>query len=321
MEHNPQPSRASLIVGGVIGLAAVCLLWVFWGPVQTLVNRWLNDPDYGHGFLVPVFAGYLLWHRRALMPKDWKTPSLTALAAGGLCVVLSGIIVWASDALYIPILAPVAIIAALAALCLLAGGWPAFRWAWPALGFLVFMLPLPGILATALSHPLQRVGTIVSTAVLQTIGIPALSEGNIIVLPEGRLEVVQACSGLKMMSLFFAVCVGAALVIQRPLLDRLVIALSAPPIALLANIFRITLTGILMHFAGETAGWEHDLAGWLMMPVAVVLAFAEVALLDRLLVAPGLHGPLSLAPAKPKRQGAVTVRKRRSHKPRRMRGD
>ncbi|WP_460166668.1 exosortase/archaeosortase family protein [Thermostilla marina] len=280
---------AAMLAVGVIVVA-------MWEPVGILVSRWLNDPDYAHGFLVPAFAVYLLWHRRKLAADLPCTPSPTSLAAAGVAIVTSAGILFASRVLFISILGPAALIPALAALLLTAGGWKALRWGWPSLVFLVFMLPLPGIVATMLSHPLQRIGTMASTAVLQTFGIPALSQGNVISLPEGQLEVVQACSGLKMMSLFFAVCVGAAMIVDRPWTDRLIIAISAPPIALLANIFRITLTGLLIHFAGHAGQWEHDLAGWLMMPVAVLLAFGELAILDRLFVASDLQGPLTLRP-------------------------
>src|SRR5690606_34260097 len=101
------------------------------------------------------------------------------------------------------------------------------------------MLPMPGAVATLLSHPLQRVGTLASTFIIQTLGIPAIAEGNVITLREGQLEVVRACSGLKMMSLFFAVCWGAAFLTDRPWLDRVLMIVSAPPVALVANILRI----------------------------------------------------------------------------------
>ncbi len=310
LESAPEWSavlRSPIVWAAFLAVGAIVVS--MWQPVGILLHRWINDPDYSHGFLVPMFSLYLLWHRRKLAAGLPRRPSLTSLVAAGIAVVAAAGILFASRVLFISILGPAALIPALTALLLAFGGWKALRWGWPSLVFLVFMLPLPGIVATMLSHPLQRIGTIASTVVLQTFGIPALSQGNVINLPEGQLEVVQACSGLKMMSLFFAVCVGAALVVDRPWTDRLVIAVSAPPIALLANIFRITLTGLLIHFAGHAGQWEHDLAGWLMMPVAVLLAFGELAILDRLFVASDLHGPLTLRPT-PSRSGAPSVGKR-----------
>src|SRR5690606_18419528 len=96
-----------------------------------------------------------------------------------------------------------ALVLTLAGLFALLGGRPALGWAWPALLFLLFMIPLPFRVEHALSHPLQRAATLGSTFVLQTVGLPALAEGNVIVLESGRIGVVEACSGLSMLLIFF----------------------------------------------------------------------------------------------------------------------
>lgn len=269
-------------------LALISLLvfvgFVFWDAIFVLIQRWSSDPDYHHGFLVPVFSAYLLWRRRKMILNKPVIVSRSALIAGVACFLLAAIIRAGSVLYYVRILDPAALIPTFFGVLLLITGWRGFRWAWPAGAFLVFMLPMPGAVATLLSHPLQRVATIASTFVLQTLGIPCLGEGNVIQLQEGSLEVVQACSGLKMMSLFFAVCVGAAFMMERPILDRIVIAISGPPIALLANIARISLTGLLHEIGVRSANLDHEVSGWLMMPAAVIILYAGLAIWDRLLV-------------------------------------
>jgi len=278
--------RQWLALIGLLVFTAV----VFWDAIVVLVQRWSSDPDYHHGFLVPLFAGYLLWRRREMIQGKSIVVSWSALIAGLGCFLVAAAIRAGSVLYYIRILDPAALVPTFLGVLLVTTGWRGFRWGWPAGVFLVFMLPMPGAVATLLSHPLQRAATLASTFVLQTIGIPCLAEGNVIQLQGGSLEVVQACSGLKMMSLFFAVCVGAAFVMDRPLLDRILVAISAPPIALIANILRISLTGILHELGVSSANLDHELSGWLMMPAAVLILYGGLAIWDRLLV-PVEHGP------------------------------
>ncbi|MGB9689931.1 exosortase/archaeosortase family protein [Thermogutta sp.] len=291
-QSGPSLNAAARWKLGIILVAPVAvLLVVFWDAVLVLVQRWSSDADYHHGFLVPLFAIYILWKRRHKLGDPAAIVVTTsALLAGTLLLGIAGLLRAASILYYIRILDPAAMIPAVAGIVLCVLGWRGLRWAWPAVVFLVFMLPLPGAVATLLSHPLQRVGTLASTFIIQTLGIPAIAEGNIITLREGQLEVVRACSGLKMMSLFFAVCWGAAFLSDRPWTDRLLMIVSAPPVALVANILRITLTAVLVEWGLTRANLDHELAGWLMMPMAVLLLYGEMALWDRIFM-PVEQGP------------------------------
>lgn len=267
-------------------LVLVALLAIlFWDAIWVLIQRWARDPDYHHGFLVPLVAIYLLWRRRfQLTERAVLNVSWGATAAGVGLLLVAGLVRAASVLFYVRIVDPAAIIPAFLGLVLCVFGWKGLRWAWPAAVFLVFMLPMPGAVANLLSHPLQRIGTLASTFLIQTLGIPALAEGNIITLREGQLEVVRACSGLKMMSLFFAVCWAVAFFQDRPWIDRLLLIVSAPPVALVANILRITLTALLVEWGLTAANLDHELAGWLMMPTAVLILYGELALWNRILV-------------------------------------
>src|SRR5262249_39305423 len=153
---------------------------------------------------------------------------------------------------YSPWLEQVSLLPALAGTCLALAGWAALRAVASALAFLVFMFPLPGRLDRALAGPLQTVSTLASTNALQTFGLFAQSEGNVILLRDYELGIVEACSGLRMLMTFLATSTAVALLLHRSLAQRLLVVVSAVPIALLCNIIRITTTGVLH----ETAGHE-----------------------------------------------------------------
>jgi len=165
-------------------------------------------------------------------------------------------------------------------------GRPAIRWSAPAVLFLLFMFPLPPELAGSLSGLLQSIATQFSTFALQTLGVPAYAEGNIISLTSGQIGVAEACSGLRMLYSFFALTVGACMVIDRAWYEKVLIALSAIPIAIFVNCIRIVVTGLAFeHFDPETARHIfHDAAGWLMMPLGFALLMGVLAILDRLIV-------------------------------------
>src|SRR5262249_5440621 len=153
-------------------------------------------------------------------------------------------------------------------------------------GFLLFMIPLPYRVQVALGGPLQKLATACSTFALQTMGFFAQAEGNIIVLGDVRIGVVEACNGLTMLLTFFTLATGLALVLRRSLLDRVIVVLSAAPVGLAANVIRITVTAILHEKAGSEIANAvfHDWAGWMMMPVALGLLGIELWVLSRLFV-------------------------------------
>jgi exosortase len=278
----------------LLGLISICA-WAYWPTLGAMAGKWLHDPQYAHGYLVPFFSLFLLWRRRALLsaaaPQYNWWGVLLVLAGAGLHVLGAYIYFDWVDAF--------SLLPCLAGFCVLLGGWPALRWAWPAIAFLLFMIPLPFRVETAFGLRLQSVATLASTYTLQALGLPALSEGNTILLPGGAIGVAEACSGLSMLTTFFALATAVALVISRPWLDKVVVLLSAAPIAIAANVARITATGLAQEWVGRDLAHHvfHDLAGWLMMPVALALLWAELRLLSFLLVEPPADAPMAVLPS------------------------
>jgi exosortase len=126
--------------------------------------------------------------------------------------------------------------------------------------------------------------------VLQTLGVSAYRQGNLIHMPglEQPLTVADACSGLRMATIFVALAVAMVFIVERPWWDKLVILISAIPIALLVNIIRITLTGLLYMWVGQGSDLAkhlgHDWAGYFMMPLALIFLWLELQILERLTV-------------------------------------
>jgi len=265
------------------GLVIASLLWTY-GPVLSwLMRTWSRDPDYSHGYLVLPFAAALIWVRRRELADGSLAMSRSAIAAGAALIVLSGIARSAGIYAQIITLEALSIVPCLAGIALCSCGWRAVRVVWPAVAFLVFMIPLPSGIAAVMSGQLQRVATVASTFVLQLFGLPAVSEGNVIWLSETQIGVAEACSGLRMLVSFAALAVGASLLLRRPLWEKAVMIASVPVLAIIANVARVTATGAAYEFGSAELADRifHDLAGWLMMPLGLALLFAELAVLSR----------------------------------------
>lgn len=269
---------------------AVVFLWFYWSSIQYLVRQWYAQEDYQHGFFVPIFALFLLWHRRAMIPSAAQG-SLWGLLLFGLWAVIR----WVALYFNYGTLSELSMLPFFAGVAIFVGGWQGLLWSWPAILFLFFMIPLPALVQGLASEQLQNVATRISTYVIQTLGIAAVAQGNVIQLSEKPLEVARACSGLRMMMLFFALCIGAAFISRRPLWEKIVIIASAAPIAVASNVGRIVVTGVVYEIAGrwpslidlEVAGETiHNWAGYAMMPFGLLLLLAETSLLSRLMISP-----------------------------------
>jgi exosortase len=288
-------------------LPIACMAWAFWPTFTDLAAVWQHNPQYTHGWLVPIFAGILLWMRRNQLDLAACRPSWIL----GVPLLALGIALRLCGAYYFYVwLDPISIIPTVAGLVCILGGLAALRWAWPAVLFLGFMVPLPYRLATAMSGPLQEFATLISTFLMQTIGLPALQEGNTIHLNEESIGVVEACSGLSMLMVFFALStLVAVLSTKRPLLERLILVASAIPIALVSNILRITATGVLHETTNsvDAKAFFHDFAGWMMMPIGLGFLWIELALLARLFPgrAASARAPRPTSTAAPIRAAAI----------------
>ncbi len=128
--------------------------------------------------------------------------------------------------------------------------------------------------------------TLGSVALLQLFGLPVMAEGNVIIIGATPLEVARACNGLSMLLSFVTLIAATVILVQRPALERAILLLSAIPIALVSNILRISATALCYHRLGQATGDKvaHDLAGWMMMPLALFLVWLELRVLSWIFV-------------------------------------
>lgn len=271
--------------------AALLLLcgWAFWPTLLLIAHAWRTAPEYSHGFLVPIFAAYLLYHRRALLRRVCFQSSWFGLLFLGIgcCLLLAGASVG------VDYLNGVALVPALLGIAALLGGIPAVRWSWLSTMFLLFMIPLPYRLAHGLSGPLRGLATFSSGYALQVIGFPVVMEGHTLLVRDYQIGIAEACSGLSMLFVFVAIAFAVAILSPRPWLDRGIIVLAAVPIAVAANVVRITLTAVAYWGFGKRLGdlIFHDLSGWLMMSLALGMLWLVLKLIDAILVPVPAHDP------------------------------
>lgn len=273
-----------------LGLVFAALGWIYLPHISDLAVRWWKSQDYVHGFLVIPFSVYLAYHRRDSMPdlKNLKG------SIWGLVVVLGAITLQCVSAyMSDPVFRPLSIIPCLLGVTLFLGGWKALGWLWPSIVFLGFMVPLPSFMASLGNLWLQRLATICSTFLLQTVGVAAVSYGNTIMLTGTELGVAEACSGLRSTVLFFAVSVGAAFLING-VPERIAVMLTAIPAAIVANVIRITATGLLYKYADAKLAEIvfHDVFGFFMLPLAAGMVWSVSKVTSNLLVVEDETAPM-----------------------------
>ena len=261
-------------------LLAIAFFWSYWPTLTDLVYAWETEPDYSHGYLVVPLAIFFLYVRRDRFPG--LAPGLCW--AGLLPLAFAAVMRLGSAAIYLDALDGWSIpLWTLGAVWLVAGD-KAMRWALPAVGFLVFMVPLPFGAEHLLSQPLQGLATKLSCYSLQCLGQPALAEGNTIWLGDIHLQVEEACSGLRIFMGIVALAYACLVLTRRPWWIKAMLLAATLPIALAANATRIVVTGLLWrNFSGELAHtFSHDFAGWTMIPLAALLFAATAWYLGKL---------------------------------------
>jgi exosortase len=272
-------SRFGLIAGSLLLVFAG---WCYWPTLRDLVRVWDSSPDYSHGYLVIPLAAWFLWLRRRRLPwyhlgPSWWGFSLIAVAAG---------LRFVGARFYLPELDSCSLPIWAAGVCWVLGGWRFLLWASPSLVFLFFMVPLPATIETLLNRPLQALATTMSTWTLQSLGQPAIAEGSTILLGDNILEVERACSGLRMFYGIFALAVATIIVTRARWVMALCLLAAVAPVAILANVLRITTTGLLYDYASTESAkrFSHDLAGILMIVVAIAFFMVVLWTTERMIL-------------------------------------
>ncbi len=273
------PKRA-LTIYGQAGALSLLAAWLYTPLAFRLAAQWWHDPNYAHGFFVPVFSLFLLWERRkkiAMLPLKpaWAGLVILLFALMALAVGTLGSGYFLCRASFFLFIAGTVVFLA---------GWKHLAAISVPLIFLVLMIPSSTVLER-ITLPLQMVAAKTATFLLMLAGVPAVREGNIILLPGGQLEVAEACSGIRSLFSLITLTIVYGYLVESRIRVRILLTLIAVPISVLANALRIAVTGVVVEYWGvESAqGTIHLLSGWIIFAGSLGLVFACQALLQVLL--------------------------------------
>ena len=273
-ETEPLPGFAGtwrgLAVPGLLFAGLLTLL--YWTVAVSLVQQWWTDDNYSHGFLVPLFSGYLVWQRRGELSATrvrghWS--GWPVLVFGVVCLIVG-------DVAAENFLQRSSLILIIAGLVLVHLGTAAFRLVAFPLAYLLFMIPLPATIFYKLAFPLQMVAATNSAAVLDMLGVPVLLDGNVLHLSRVTLGVAEACSGIRSLISLLALAVAWAYLTLPGLLGMAILVAAAIPITIAANAARIVATGLIGQTFGMqyAQGFFHTFSGWLIFVVAFACLLA-----------------------------------------------
>lgn len=270
-----------------VGLVLSALVLVYWTVIRGLIDAWSTDDNYSHGFFIVPLALYFAWERRARIAAAPVQPSLfgALVVAGSLFLLVAGML---GAELF---LSRVSIIGTIAGAILFLFGWPMLRIVFFPLAFLLLMVPLPAIIFNKIAFPLQLLASHVGEYSISSLDIPILREGNVLILANATLEVAEACSGIRSLISLITLGIVFGYFVDHRVWVRTVIALSAIPVAILANGLRVASAGVAAHNYG-TAGVEglfHEFSGWVVFVIAFLMMFALQRLLQKFLPPP--RGP------------------------------
>src|SRR3990172_10580491 len=261
------------------GSIAFLVIVLYYPVLKKLVSIWWDNPDYSHGFLVPLITLFLVWQRHRELKDIEASPS-----RWGLFIILVSLLMLAVGQVGAErFLTSFSLLPLIAGLVLyLMGRQFLARLAFPLI-LLIFMIPPPAILFNQITVPLQLFAAGTATSALQLIGVPVLREGNVITLATQVLEVTEACSGIGSIVSLTLLALLFSYFTHSSLWKRAVLTVSAVPIAIVANAFRVAGTGFLSHFFTPEAamGFYHTFSGWLVFVVAFALLLVEGFLLSQ----------------------------------------
>lgn len=261
----------------------VCLIAIAVGVLYSvilmrLVHQWWSDPDYSHGFFIPIFSGLVIWQSRNRLAKITLAPSWT-----GLPLVIFALAVLVVGALGAELfLSRSSLILLIAGMVVLFAGWRFFNAILFPWAVLFLMVPIPAILFNRITFPLQLLASKLATSLLVMVSVPVLREGNVINLSALSLEVAEACSGIRSLLSLGALAIIYGYFAEKSVWKRVVLAVASVPVAVAANALRITGTGLVAQYwdPSKAQGFFHEFSGWLIFLLSVVMLFGLHRLID-----------------------------------------
>jgi exosortase D (VPLPA-CTERM-specific) len=278
---NPPVSvyREPSLAWGSFALAVVLLASAFLDPIAQLVRIWNTQEEYSFGYIIPLISLFLVWQRKDRLERipfegSWPGFALVVAALGILAV---------GELSTLGTISQYALLLAIAGLALAYTGGAGFRVILVPIAVLAFMVPLPNYLLREISQALQLVSSQLGVALIRLCDISVYLEGNVIDLGAMKLQVVEACSGLRYLFPLMTLGFIAAYFYQDRFWKRATIFLSTIPITVLMNSLRIGLIGITVEYWGKSMaeGFLHDFEGWIIFMACTAVMLAEMWLLSR----------------------------------------
>ncbi|NOT59942.1 MAG: exosortase, partial [Acidobacteria bacterium] len=220
-------------------LLSLAWLWLYHDVIRRLMDDWRVDENYSHGFLIPFVSGYALWAKRKQLASLPRAPRWLA---GGAIIFFAALLLWSgilSGELYA---ARLSLLLSLVGLVIYFGGWQWLRACAFSLGLLLLAIPIPSLLFNPLAFRLQLLASDWATRAIRAFGIPALREGNVIELVSMKLQVVEACSGIRSLMTLLTLAIVYAYFFERRWGRRIILILAVAPIAIVTNAARVTGT-------------------------------------------------------------------------------
>lgn len=270
-----EPTRASRPTSRRISWYTATLLllaaWLYAPIILRLVRQWWSDPNFSHGFFVPVFSAFVLWQNRARLREFQRKPSTWGLPIILVSLVMLVVGIFGAELF----LSRVSLIVLIAGLVIFFLGWAIFRAVLFPVFFLLLMVPIPAIVFSQITLPLQILASKLAAWTLPVFGVPVLREGNIINLPAMPLEVAQACSGIRSLMSLMTLAIMYGYLMERRTWVRIALALASVPIAVAANGLRIVGTGLIVQYwdPDKAEGFFHVFSGWLVFVVSLLMLF------------------------------------------------
>jgi exosortase D (VPLPA-CTERM-specific) len=265
-------------------LVALLLLiaWLYASILGRLFLQWTTDKDFSHGIFVPLFALFVLWQDRKRLKAIASSPSWTGLPVVVLSLLVLVLGVLGAELFF----SRVSLLILLAGLIILFQGWRFFRAVLFPWAFLILMIPIPALIINQITFPLQLLASKLATGLLELFGVPVLRQGNLITLAVKQLDVAEACSGIRSLLTLVTLAIIYGYLMETRKWVRMVLALSAVPIAVAANSLRVFGTGLLVQsgHADLSEGFYHEFSGILIFAVALLMLFAVHRLISLLYV-------------------------------------
>lgn len=269
---------------GILGVVVVGL----YGPTLVgLWSDWLNDPNYSHGILVPPVMVWLLWRQRAVFQTLERRPSY----AGALIVAAALVVFALGNAGFEFFLTRISLAGVLAGIVVHLLGWRHLRLCLFPLLLFAASIPLPALIFNQIALPMQLLASRFGVAALEVVRIPAVREGNIILLEHATLEVAEACSGIRSLISLGTVTIVYGYLSGQASRTRAVLALAVIPVVIVANGLRVAGAGAVAHAYGAraAAGFLHTCSGLVLFGAALLMLVA----VEHATMAAGWPGPPS----------------------------